>query len=122
MSDSETYVDYLRAEKLDLDKWLDSSDIKDEYSLYDLILLEEFKRQLPSEVIVHLDYKDFKDPYEARETADDYSIYHRLTRRTRVFEYHFKMGVNTRSQRHKSKDNGADDYIRACCPLTLNLT
>ena len=45
LSDSETYVDYLRTKKLDLDNWLDSSDIKDEYlKLYDLILLEEFKR------------------------------------------------------------------------------
>ena len=54
LSDSETYVNYLRAKKLDLDKLLDSSDIKDEYlKLYDLILLGEFKRQLPSEVKVH---------------------------------------------------------------------
>ena len=70
MSDSETYVYYLRAKKLDLDKWLDSSDIKDEYlKLYNLILLEEFKRQLPSEVKVHLDDKEIKDPYEASKTA-----------------------------------------------------
>ena len=49
LSDSETYVDYLRVKKLDLDKWLDSSDIKYEnLKLYDLILLEKFTRQLPS--------------------------------------------------------------------------
>ena len=41
LSYSETDVDHLRAKKLDLDKWLDSSDIKDEYlKLYDLILLK----------------------------------------------------------------------------------
>ena len=104
LSDSETYVDYLRAKKLDLDKWLDSSDIKDVYlKLYDLILLEEFKRQLPSEVKVHLDDKD---------DANDYSICHRLTRRTGVSKSHFKMGGNTWSQHHKNKDNGADDSGR----------
>ena len=101
LSDSETYADYLRAKKLDLDKWLD---IKDEYFiLYDLILLEEFKRQLPSEVKVHLDDKEIKDPYEASNTADDYSICHRLTRGTGVSESHFKMGGNTRSQHQKKK-------------------
>ena len=43
LSDLETYVDYLRATKLDVDKWLDSRNIKDEYfKFYDLILLEEF--------------------------------------------------------------------------------
>ena len=80
--------------------------------LYDLILLKEFKRQLPSEVKVHLDDKEIKDPYEASKTADDYSICHRLTRRTEVSESHFKMGGNTRSQHHKNKDNGADDSGR----------
>ena len=113
LSDTETYVDYLRTKKLDLDKWLDSSDIKDEYlKLYDLILLEEFKRQLPSTVKVHLDDKEIKDPYEASKTADDYSICHRLTRRTGVSESHFRMGGNTRAQHHKNKDSGADDSGR----------
>ena len=113
LSDSETYVDYSRAKKLDLDKWLDSSDINDEYlKLYDLILLEEFKRQLPSEVKVHLDDKEIKDPYEASKTADDYSICHRLTRRTGVSESHFKMSGNTQSQHHTNKDNDADDSGR----------
>ena len=53
--------------------------VKDEYlKLYDLRLLEEFKRQLPSKVKVglHLDDKEIKDPYEASKTADDYSICH----------------------------------------------
>ena len=113
LSDSETYVYYLRAKKLDLDKWLDFIDIKDEYlKLYDLILLEEFKHQLPSEVKVHLADKEIKDPYEASKTADNYSICHRLTRRTGVSESHFKMGENTWSQHHKNKDNGADDSSR----------
>ena len=56
--------------------------------------------------------KILKDPYEASKTADDYSICHRLTRRTEVSESHFKMGGNTRSQHHKNRDNGADDSSR----------
>ena len=113
MSDSETYVDFLRAKKLDLENWLDSSDNKDEYlKLYDFILLEEFKRQLPSEVKVHLDDKEIKDPYESSKTADDYSICHKLTHRTGMSESLFKMGGNTQSQHHKNKDNGADDSSR----------
>ena len=109
MSDSETYVDYLHAKKLDHDKWLDSSDNKDKYlKLYDLILLDKFKRQSPFEAKAHLYDKDI-NPYEASKTADDYSICHRLTRRAGVFVSHFKIGRNTRSQHHKNKDNGADD-------------
>ena len=45
-------------------------------------------------------------------TADDYSICHRLTRRTGVSESHFRMGGHTRSQHYKSEDNDADDSGR----------
>ena len=77
-NDNQTHVDYVKDKSRYFDKWTRSRDVADYDSLRNLILMEDFKDNVPRNVRTHIDDLDITEVQAAARRADDYSITHRF--------------------------------------------
>ena len=71
----ETYVEFAQKKKKLLTRWLDSRQVNSNFdNLYNLILVEEFKKQLPSEIRTHLNDLNVLEIKQCTTKADEYAI------------------------------------------------
>ena len=77
-SGNQTWVEYCKDKERLFEKWTRSRNIGTMSEMKNLILLEEFRNQVPREIRVHLDDLDIQDVQKAAKRADDYAITHRL--------------------------------------------
>ncbi|VDI18649.1 Hypothetical predicted protein [Mytilus galloprovincialis] len=100
--DSQTYVEFAR-EKEDLfDKWLTSKKTKTNFDqLRQLMLLEEFKQCVHSELKTHLDDKTVESIHDAAVISDNYTLSHK-----RSFK---SQNVNTSSGNYKNQSTERTD-------------
>ncbi|VDI74078.1 Hypothetical predicted protein [Mytilus galloprovincialis] len=100
--DSQTYVEFAR-EKEDLfDKWLTSKKTDNNFdNLRQLMLLEEFKQCVHSELKTHLDDKTVESIHDAAVISDNYTLSHKRS---------FKgQNVNTSSGNYKNQSTERTD-------------
>jgi len=75
---SETYVEFARTKEQLFDRWCSSQEIDNNYDrLRQLILVEEFKRCIPSSVRTFIDEQKAETLEKAARLADDYSLTHK---------------------------------------------
>ena len=77
-SDQQTYVEFSRQQEDHFDQWLRSKDIgKDFNDLRQLILIEQFKSCLFSDLKTHIDDKDVTSLNDAAILSDSYTLTHK---------------------------------------------
>ena len=76
----QTHVEFARSKETLLDRWLTAKDVQEDYNnLRQLILVEEFKSCVHSDIKTHLDESKVDTPNQAATIADDYAITHKLS-------------------------------------------
>ena len=74
----QTYVDYSKEKELWFDRWYRSLGEEKSFGrLREVILLEEFKNHIPSEIRTHLDEQGTTELHKAGMLADSYELTHR---------------------------------------------
>ena len=78
--ESQTYVEFARTKENLFDRWCTATEVNTEFiKLRQLMLLEEFKSCLPSEIKTHLDERRAEDLRQAAIWADDYALTHKAS-------------------------------------------
>ena len=77
--ENQTYVEFSREKEQMFDRWINSTDVDGKYdNLRELMLLEEFKQCVHSEIKTHLDDNKVNTLSRAATMADDYALTHKL--------------------------------------------
>ena len=80
LKDKQTYIEFARDKEALFDRWCTSKEVaKDFEKLRQLILLEEFKSCLPSNIKTYVDEQMADSLQQAAVLADDYSLTHQGT-------------------------------------------
>ena len=75
----ETYVEFAQKKSKTFHRWLDSRNIDGDFDkLKNLVLVEEFKKQLPTEIRTHLNDLDIHDLKTCAVKADEFALSHKL--------------------------------------------
>lgn len=78
--ENQTFVEFARSKETLFDWWCASKDICGNYEkLWQLILIEEFKKCLPNEVKTSIDEKKVETLNQAAVMADDYVLKHKVS-------------------------------------------
>lgn len=76
--DSQTYVEFSREKEGLFDHWCTAKEVDNEYNkLRQLMLIEEFKKYLHSDVKMYLDEQKADGLHQAAVLTDDYSLIHK---------------------------------------------
>ena len=76
----QTHVEFARTKKQLFDRWCSSKNVKSDHSkLRQLMLVEEFKRRIHSDVKCFLDEREVEILYVAARLADDYALTHKAS-------------------------------------------
>ena len=75
---TQTYVEFASEKLREFRKWLKSVAVTTFTELENLIVLEEFKRKLPSNIMMYLEDREERDLLKAASLADTYSLIHKL--------------------------------------------
>lgn len=76
-TDSVTFLEFAHAKERQFTRWLQSSKVTNFEGLKDLMLLEEFKRQVPPAVKLYLEEKDPSDAKKAAILAENFVLTHK---------------------------------------------
>ena len=108
--DDQTYVEFAKEKQQCFERWCRSREVNGFDSLQNLILLEDFKDNIPHSVRVHLDDLDVVDMQTAARKADDYAVTHKLSTPNRKEVAHgrghrakFGRNTDTRAETGTSK-------------------
>ena len=110
--DSETYIEFSRNKSRSFDKWIRSREITEYNQLRNLILVEEFKDNIPKNVKVHLDDLEVIDVDVCARKADEYNVTHKFSQgatSSQKDSYQQKQG---NGQRFGQKGNGYQGQSR----------
>ena len=78
--ESQTYIEFAREKEALFDRWCAAKQVEGNYSkLRQLILIEEFKKCLQSDIKMYLDEQKANALHQAAVLADDYSLTHQNT-------------------------------------------
>ncbi len=76
-SNNITYTEFASDKLRAFDKWIKVAEVTNFEQLRNLIILEEFKRKIPNNVMLHIEDKQETDLVKAAKLADIYSLIHR---------------------------------------------
>lgn len=74
---NQTYVEFAREKSLQFDKWCQASKADTFETLRELILLEEFKKCLPEQIVVYLNEQKVTSMDKAAVHSDEYNLTHK---------------------------------------------
>ena len=78
--DGQTYVEFAREKEALFDHWCTAKQVDKDYcKLRQLLLVEEFKKCLQSDVKMYIDEQKADSLHQAAVLADDYSLTHKMT-------------------------------------------
>lgn len=126
-----SYLEFLRKKKVLFDRWLNSVQVKNDYNkLYNLMLIEEFKRQLPQEIKTFIEEKECQDPYDAAKKADEYYLTHKIVKNNKTtFKFNFNKENLTGSnyENNENKTNtcwkcGKSGHFKKECTFQVKST
>jgi len=76
-SNFQTFVEFKREKERLFNRWCSSKELDNDFEkLHQLLLIEEFKKYLPSEVKTHLDEKKAETLNQAATLAENYVLTH----------------------------------------------
>ena len=96
---NQTFVEFARDKERAFEDWCRSKEVDDYDKLRMLILSEEFKNCIPREIKVHLEDIKVDDLHESARLADEYSIAHKFSYRSK-----FSGGKQGNSGKNVGKD------------------
>ena len=107
--DGQTFVEFAREKEQIFDRWLLSMEVKDFERLRQLVLVEEFKNCVYSEVRTFIEEQKAKDLEKAAVLADEYYLTHKKTfssntRSSGSYKSSQKTGNNSQNQQSTSKN------------------
>ena len=77
-TDSQTYVEFARSKETLFDRWCVSKEVQKDFDkLRQLVLMEEFKNCLPTDIKTYLDEQKIDTLHQAATRADDYALTHK---------------------------------------------
>ena len=107
--EGQTYTDYVKEKERLFEKWRKSRKVDTFDSLKNLILLEDFKDNVPKQVRIHLDDLEITDVEKAARRVDDYAIVHKGFDQSSVKEgQQGGQNYKARSYRGPSNQRGSD--------------
>ncbi|CAI5663468.1 uncharacterized protein LOC102079919 [Oreochromis niloticus] len=74
---NQTFVEFAREKGRLFERWLQASKVKDLEGLKELILLEEFKKCLPDQVVIYLNEQKVTSLAKAAVMADEFTLTHK---------------------------------------------
>lgn len=74
---TQTYVEFAREKKTLFDKWCNATMVKTLDDLRELVVLEEFKSQLPEKVVTYLNEQKVTTLAAAAVQADEFALTHK---------------------------------------------
>ncbi|XP_033100281.1 uncharacterized protein LOC117103773, partial [Anneissia japonica] len=82
----QSFVEFAREKEMIFDRWYRSLHQENNFdNLREVLLLEEFKRSIPSEIKLHLDERKVMGAKEAAIMADDYELTHKISGRFHLY-------------------------------------
>jgi len=76
-TEKQTYVEFGREKEMLFDRWCLSKNVNEDYvRLHQLVLIEEFKNCLPTELKTYVDEQKVESVHQAAMLADDYALTH----------------------------------------------
>jgi len=76
----QTHVEFARTQKQLFDRWLSSKNVDQDFGKFEqVILIEQFKQCVHSDIKTHLDERDINNLHDAATVADDYALTHKLS-------------------------------------------
>ncbi len=108
--DDQTYVEFAREKEILFDRWCGSQKVSTLEQMRQLVLLEEFKRSIPSEIRTHLNEQHASGLSQAAVIADDYALTHKQFKQTSTTES-FK---STKPVKQKSYQKDGSPETRTC--------
>ena len=101
--DGQTYVEFARDKEALLDRWCTAKQVDNDFhKLRQLLLVEEFKKCLESDVKMYLDEQKVASLHQAAVLADDYSLTHKTTFPSKSE----KAGDRLSTSDHKNSETG----------------
>ena len=76
-SDSQSYIEFAYALSKVYTRWIKSSKVKTYEELFQLMLLEQFKRATPRDMQMYLEEREITDFHKAAALADSYALTHK---------------------------------------------
>ena len=119
-SENKTYVEYAREKELLFNRWCSSQKVTTYEDLREIVLLEEFKRSIPTEIHTHIDEQRVTSLAEAAIMADDYSLIHKKFTPKRSYtspKADFQSSDETSDQNLQQKE-GYDDRVCYYCKMS----
>ena len=104
--DRQTYVEFSREQEDLFDQWLRAKNIKEFDSLRELMLIEQFKNCLFTDLRTHLDDKEVKTLNEAAVLSDSYALTHK-----RNFMKPSPRHFNDNSSNYKNYSNSSQSQL-----------
>ena len=109
--ENQTYVEFARMKERLFDRWCTSQNVNGEYAkLRQLLLLEEFKNCLPSEVKTYLDEHKVESLQRGATLADDYTLTHKRVCPTKVTEVEEQTGRRQNQNRNGNTSSVSSHY------------
>ena len=103
--EAQSFREFAKNKEITFDRWLQSVNAQSFNDLRELMLLEEFKRSLNSEVRSHIEEQKVKTLSQAATIADEFTLTHRSANRfgnAAGKSSSFRKGINTSQNESKS--------------------
>ncbi len=116
----QTFVEFARSKEQNFNQWVLTKNIGEDYTkLRQLMLLEEFKRQIHEDIRMYLEELKVNDLYEAAKIADEYAMNHKLPeyRTSPSYKKNFSKGQN--NNRNSSDQNKNDETPKSGTKNTM---
>jgi len=105
----QTHVEFARVKEQLFDRWLTSREVGKNYEkLRQLVLVEEFKQCVHSDVKTHLDEHKVETINEAATMADDYALTHKLSSRSSFSSFNPQFKSNRSNFSNEKKSGGTE--------------
>ena len=105
-----TYLEFARTKTQYFDNWCASLEVKSLETLRELILLEDFKNNIPQGIKLHIEESKVDSLLQAAELADKYSLTH---------HFNTKTGTNStkpeKEKGHKNSETKPTDKVCYAC-------
>lgn len=115
--DSQTFLDFANDKLKLLKKWLKAQDVNNFSDLVNLIVIEEWKRRLPFNILLHVEDKGEMDLIKAARMADAYSLIHKNHPREKQKNVKLSSGNNLDSgfgSKSVANTNVTDSKVEFC--------
>ena len=121
---SVTYVEFARSKRLKFREWCESQKVGTLEKLEELILLEDFKNNLPHNLRMYVEELQIDKLGKAAEVSDEYTLIHKVSGKASSSEQHPKKNSSKQDGNGNLQDQkkrqcfrcGSSDHLRYQCP------